>query len=213
MTSSESGPPSERTTIRRLPKRGSYDQDLAYAIVDEALVCHVGFVTDHGPAVIPMLHARDGDTLLLHGSPANRLLRGASGGIDICATITLIDGLVLARSVFHHSANYRCVVAYGRARQIADLAERRAARSTDARPPNDKELRGTTVLALPLDEVSVKHRPGGPLDEEEDYDLSVWAGVIPLNLVPGTPVPDSAMPPDHPPTPAYATNYTRPTSR
>lgn len=221
MTSPEPGPPSPRTTVRRLPERGSHDRDLAYAIVDEALVCHVGFVTDHGPAVIPMLHARDGDTLLLHGSPANRLLRAASHGIDICATITLIDGLVLARSVFHHSANYRCVVAYGRAHQIADLDQRRAAldriveaivpgRSADARPPNDKELRGTTVLALPLDELSVKHRPGGPSDEEEDYDLPIWAGVIPMTVTPGAPVPDPAMPGDHPPAPTYATNYTRP---
>jgi nitroimidazol reductase NimA-like FMN-containing flavoprotein (pyridoxamine 5'-phosphate oxidase superfamily) len=212
--------PSARTTVRRLSYRGSYERDLAYAILDEALVCHVGFVTDHGPAVLPMLHARDGDRLLVHGSPANRLLRAGRDGIDVCATVTLIDGLVLARSTFHHSVNYRSVVVYGRAQRIDDLAERRAAldvvverivpgRGADARPANDKELKGTTVLALPLDELSVKHRDGGPLDETEDYDLPVWAGVIPLTLVAGEPVPDPDLPTDAPPVPPYARDYRR----
>lgn len=207
--------------MRRMRKRGSYDRDVAYAIIDEALVCHVGIVTDDGPVVIPTLHARDGDELLLHGSAASRLLRTAAGGVDVCVTITLIDGLILARSVFHHSVNYRSVVVFGRARRIDDLAQRRAAldrfvetvvpgRTADARPPNDKELRSTIVLALPLDEMSVKVRTGGAADEPEDYDLPVWAGVIPLSLVPGAPEPDPAMPADHPPAPTYATDYTRP---
>lgn len=207
--------------MRRMRKRGSYDRDVAYAIIDEALVCHVGIVTDDGPVVIPTLHARDGDELLLHGSAASRLLRTAAGGVDVCVTITLIDGLILARSVFHHSVNYRSVVVFGRARRIDDLAQRRAAldrfvetvvpgRTADARPPNDKELRSTIVLALPLDEMSVKVRTGGAADEPEDYGLPVWAGVIPLSLVPGAPEPDPAMPADHPPAPTYATDYTRP---
>jgi uncharacterized protein len=215
-------PPSERTTVRRMRERGSYDRELAYAIIDEALVCHVGIATDEGPVVIPTLHARDGDELLLHGSAASRLLRTAAGGAEVCVTITLIDGLVLARSAFHHSVNYRSVVVFGHARPVGDLARRRAAldrfveaivpgRTDDARPPNDRELRSTLVLALPLDEVSVKVRAGGPVDEPEDEDLPVWAGVVPLTLVPGPPEPDPAMPADHPPTPAYALHYARAT--
>ncbi|MGH9213521.1 MAG: pyridoxamine 5'-phosphate oxidase family protein [Acidimicrobiales bacterium] len=218
-------PASERTTVRRRADRGSYDQGLAYAILDEGLVAHVGIAADQGPVVIPMLYARDGDRLLLHGSPASRLLRTAgSTGTNVCVTVTLIDGLVLARSVFHHSANYRSVVVFGQARRIDDLAERRAAlehlvetlvpgRGADARPPNDVELRGTTVLALPLDELSVKVREGGVLDEDEDYDLPVWAGVVPITTVADDPIPDPALPADAPPIPDYARAYARPSPR
>lgn len=206
--------------MRRRPERGSYDAEQAHAILDEGFVAHVGLAGEQGPVVIPMLYARDGDRLLLHGSPASRLLRSAASGVDVCVTVTLVDGLVLARSAFHHSANYRSVVVFGRATRVQDLDERRAAldvlvegvvpgRTTEARPPNDKELRGTLVLALPLDELSVKVRTGGPVDEPEDDDLDVWAGVLPLPVVAGPPVPDEAQPADRP-VPGYVTNYTRP---
>lgn len=207
--------------MRRRPDRGSYERDLAYAILDEGLVCHVGIATDDGPVVIPTLYARDGDRLLLHGSPASRLLRSARTA-EICVTVTLLDGLVLARSTFHHSANYRSVVVFGRPEVVDDLAERRAAldhlverlvpgRTADARPPNDKELRGTVVLALPLDELSAKVRTGAPSDEDDDYALDVWAGVVPLTLTPGTPLPDPVQPPTRP-TPSYVTTYSRPST-
>jgi nitroimidazol reductase NimA-like FMN-containing flavoprotein (pyridoxamine 5'-phosphate oxidase superfamily) len=216
-------PASDRSTVKRLSERGSYDRDLAYAILDEGFVCHVGIAGDAGPVVIPTLYARDGDRLLIHGSPASRLLRTAATGAEVCLTVTLVDGLVLARSVFHHSANYRSVVVFGRATRLDDLGDRRAAlnhiverivpgRTTDARPPSDKELRGTTVLALPLNELSVKVREGGVLDEPEDYELDVWAGVIPLVVTPGEPIPDPAMSDDAPGTPPYAAAYRRPRS-
>ena len=205
--------------MRRLPDRGSYDAELAHAILDEGLVAHVGLTGEHGPVVIPMLYARDGDRLLLHGSPASRLLRTAAGGVDVCVTVTLIDGLVLARSAFHHSMNYRSVVVFGQATRVQDLTERRAAldvlveglvpgRTTEARSPNDKELRGTLVLALPLDEMSVKVRTGGPVDEPEDYDLDVWAGVLPLPVVPGPPIADDVQPAGRP-VPGYIAAYSR----
>ena len=205
--------------MRRLPDRGSYETERAYAILDEGFVAHVGLTGEHGPVVIPMLYARDGDRLLLHGSPASRLLRTAASGVDVCVTVTLIDGLVLARSAFHHSANYRSVVVFGQATRVQDLDERRAAldvlveaivpgRTTEARSPNDKELRGTLVLALPLDELSVKARTGGPVDEPEDHDLDVWAGVLPLPVVPGPPLPDDAQPADRP-VPDYIAAYGR----
>lgn len=211
--------PTERTTVRRLPERGSHDQAAAYAILDEGLICHVGVATDAGPVVIPMLYARDGDRLLLHGSPASRLLRGAAKGEDICVTVTLVDALVLARSAFHHSMNYRSVVVFGRAEKITDPTEKLAAlehlvdtlvpgRLADARGPNDKELRGTTVLSLPLDELSVKVRTHGVADEPEDMDLPVWAGLVPLTQVAGEPVPDPALPADLP-VPDYASRYHR----
>lgn len=213
------GPPSDRTTVRRVPDRARYDRAAADAILDESLVCHVGLGTDAGPVVIPMLHARDGDRLLIHGSPASRLLRAARTA-DVCATATLIDGLVLARSAFHHSMNYRSVVVVGRAAAIEDLGARRRAldvlverlvpgRTADARPPNEKELRATAVLALRLDECSVKVRTGGPIDEPADMDLPVWAGVIPAAITFGAPAPDPALPGDVP-VPAYALRYARP---
>ncbi len=212
-------PPSARTTVRRLPERGSYDRAAAHAILDEALVAHVGVATDDGPVVIPMLFGRDGDRLLLHGSPASRLLRGGAKGTELCVTVTLIDGLVLARSAFHHSMNYRSVVVFGTAVPIADLAERRAAldvlvdhivpgRLADARPPSERELKGTLVLALPLDECSVKVRSGPPIDDDEDMDLPVWAGVVPLTTVAGAPVPAADLRVAAP-VPAYARTYRR----
>jgi uncharacterized protein len=211
--------PSARTTVRRLPERAVYDRSAVDAVLDEGFLAHVGLATDDGPVVIPMLYARDGSRVLVHGSPASRLLRGAARGLDMCLTVTLIDGLVLARSAFHHSVNYRSVVVMGRATRIDDLVERQAAldvlveaivpgRTADARPPTARELRGTTVLALPLDEASVKVRTGDPKDEDDDMDLPVWAGVIPLALVPGAPVPDGELRSDIS-VPAYAQTYRR----
>ena len=213
-------PPSARATVRRLPERGRYDRAQAHAILDEGLVAHVGVASDDGPVVIPMLYGRDGDRLLLHGSPASRLLRAGKGGTDMCVAVTLVDGLVLARSAFHHSMNYRSVVVFGRATPVADLAERRAAldrlvehivpgRTAEAREPNERELRGTLVLSLPLDECSVKVRTGGPVDEDEDMDLPVWAGVVPLATVAGAPVAAGDLRGD-PPMPASAARYARP---
>ena len=218
--SSPAPPPSARTTVRRLPERGSYDRATAHAILDEGLVAHVGLATDEGPVVIPMLYGRDGDRLLLHGSTASRLMRGGATGTPLCVTVTLLDGLVLARSAFHHAVNYRSVVVFGEATAIGDPAERRAAldrlvdhivpgRRADARPPSERELRRTLVLALPLDECSVKVRTGDPKDEDEDMDLPVWAGVVPLATVAGTPVAAADLRGDVPP-PAYATRYARP---
>jgi uncharacterized protein len=203
-----------------MPERGSYDRALAHAILDEGVVAHVGLTTDDGPVVIPMLYARDGDRLLLHGSAASRLLRGGAGGTELCVTVTLVDGLVLARSAFHHSMNYRSVVVFGVATAITDPGEKRDAldryvehvvpgRGPDVRPPTDKELRATLVLALPLDESSVKVRAGGPLDDDEDMDLPVWAGVIPLATVAGTPVTAADLRADVAP-PRYVTDYARP---
>jgi nitroimidazol reductase NimA-like FMN-containing flavoprotein (pyridoxamine 5'-phosphate oxidase superfamily) len=213
-------PPSDRTTLRRVPERGTHDRAVADAILDEGLVAHVGLATDRGPVVIPTLYARDGDRLLLHGSPASRLLRGGAKGADLCVTVTLVDGLVLARSAFHHSMNYRSVVVFGRAVPIEDLDERRAAldvlvehfvpgRTGDARVPSETEVRGTLVLALPLDELSVKVRTGDPIDEDEDMDLPHWAGVIPLATVAGQPVAADDLRNDAAP-PRYATSYRRP---
>ena len=219
---SPSPAPTARTTVRRQPDRGRYDRDQVHAILDEGLVAHVGLVSGDGPVVIPMLYGRDGDRLLLHGSTASRLMRGGAKGLDMCVTVTLVDGLVLARSAFHHSMNYRSVVVFGQATPVTDLAERRAAldllvdhivpgRGADVRPPSDKELRSTLVLALPLDECSVKLRTGPPIDDEEDLDRFTWAGVVPLTTVPGAPVPDPDLRND-PPVPAYASGYRRPGS-
>jgi nitroimidazol reductase NimA-like FMN-containing flavoprotein (pyridoxamine 5'-phosphate oxidase superfamily) len=212
--------PTPRSTVRRLAERGSYERATADAILDEGLVCHVGLVTDDGPVVIPTLYARDGDRILLHGSAASRLLRGAAKGADVCLTVTLVDALVLARSAFHHSMNYRSVVVFGRAERIDDPEAKRAAlerlvetlvpgRTADARGPSEKEMKGTLVLELPLDEFSVKVRDVGVKDEPEDMELPVWAGLVPLTLTAGEPVPDPDQPADLP-TPAYAREYRRP---
>ena len=195
--------------MRRLPKRGVYDRAAIEAILDEGIVCHLGFVSDGHPVVIPTLYARAGDVLYVHGSAASRALRRLAGGFDACLTVTLLDGLVLARSAFHHSANYRSVVVFGRARPVDAQDEKLAAleaisehvvpgRWADVRGPTARELKATTVLALPLDEASAKVRTGPPLDEDDDYELAVWAGVIPFRFVTGEPEPDPRLRPDIP---------------
>ena len=196
--------PTERTQVKRLPKRGKYDAATVHKILDEAFVCHVGFVVDGQPFVIPTNFGRVGDTVYLHGSAASRMLRTLSGGILVCVTVTLVDGLVLARSAFHHSVNYRSVVILGTAKLVEDPAEKMEAlrlftehimkgRWDEIRWPNEQELKGTTVLALPLEEVSAKVRVGGPIDDEEDYSLPVWAGVLPLSQTKGEPVADEKL--------------------
>jgi nitroimidazol reductase NimA-like FMN-containing flavoprotein (pyridoxamine 5'-phosphate oxidase superfamily) len=193
----------DRTTLKRLPDRGSYDRETANAILDEALICHLGFVTDGQPFVIPTIHARSGNTLYVHGSAASRMLREGKRA-PLCATVTLLDGLVMARSAFHHSMNYRSVVVLGQAREVTDAEEKLAAlraivehvaagRWDEVRWPTEAELKGTTVLALPIDEASVKVRTGPPKDDEEDYALPAWAGVIPLRIVAGDPVADPRL--------------------
>ena len=191
--------------MRRVPDRARYDRETVDAILDEAYLCHLGLVDPEGrPFVIPTIHARVDDVLYLHGSPASRALRAASGPVECCVAVTLLDGLVLARSAFHHSMNYRSVVVYGAATRVEDGAEKVAAleslvehvvagRSAGTRAPNEKELKGTLVLRLPLDETSAKVRAGGPLDDPEDMELPVWAGHVPLRIVPGEPVADDGI--------------------
>lgn len=195
----------ETSRVHRLPHRADYDRSLAYAVLDEGLVCHVGFTgADGRPVVIPTTYARVGDRLLLHGSPASRMLRGLKAGIDVCVTVTLLDGLVLARSAFHHSMNYRSVVLFGRATVVDDPAAKIAAldafvdhiipeRRPSLRPMTEKEVKGTLVLELPIDEGSAKVRTGAPVDDDEDLDHPVWAGVLPLRVVAGEPEPDPLM--------------------
>ena len=198
----------DRTKVRRLPDRGTNDRTTAYEVIDEAYIAHVGFVVDGDPRVLPMTYGRDGDVLYLHGAVGNAMLR-ASAGTEVCVTITLLDGLVLARSAFHHSMNYRSVVLLGDARKVEDDEEKRRAfdvivehvldgRSQAARPASDSELRKTLVLALSIDEGSAKVRTGGPIDDQEDMDLVVWAGVVPLRLIPGQPEQDPAQTADLP---------------
>src|SRR6266478_3986160 len=211
--------PTARTQVQRLPKRGAYDHETVLKILDEAFVCHVGFVADGQPFVIPTNYGRVGETLYLHGSAASRMLRTLSEGIPVCVTATLIDGLVLARSAFHHSVNYRSVVILGTARLVEDPKEKMEAlrlftehimkgRWDQIRQPNEQELKGTTVLALPIEEVSAKVRTGGPIDDEADYALPVWAGVLPLETVAKEPLPDAQRKKDEP-VPAYLKNYSR----
>jgi uncharacterized protein len=191
-----------RTRIKRHPERGHYDRSVVNSILDEALVSHVGFVSDGHPYVIPMLHARSGETLYLHGSTGSRAMRALREGLDVCVTTTLLDGLVLARSVYHHSMNYRAVVVLGKAREVTEAAEKLSAmkclvdhvlpgRWGDAREPNDGELKATTIAALRIDEASAKIRSGPPADAEDDLELPVWAGVVPLSLRPSEPIPDN----------------------
>jgi hypothetical protein len=199
--------PTERTQVHRLPKRGVYERETVYRILDEGLICHVGFVAEGKPVVIPTGYGRNDDTLYVHGSPASRMFRALGKGADVCITVTLVDGLVLARAAFHHSMNYRSVVIFGRATVIEDAAAKREAlhvftehvargRWQEVRQPSEKELQATIVLSIPLDEVSAKVRTGPPLDDEEDYTLPIWAGVLPLDLTPGTPLPDDRLPPE-----------------
>ena len=211
--------PTERTRVVREPQRGVYDRETIYRILDEGLVCHVGFFTDGQPFVIPTLYARIGDAVYFHGSAASRMLRGVNEGANICLTVTLTDGIVLARSVFNHSMNYRSVVALGKATLVDAPQEKLEAlraftekilpgRWADARQPNEKELKSTSILRLPLTEASAKVRVGPPEDDAPDYALPVWAGVIPLRVAAGAPIRDEKCDLGIP-LPAYAANYKR----
>jgi uncharacterized protein len=202
--------PTDRTQVRRLPKRGVYDKATVESILDEGFICHAGFAVDGQPYVIPTGYARVGDRIYIHGSAASRMLRALDRGIDVCITVTLVDGFVLARSAFHHSMNYRSVVVLGKARLVSDPEEKMEAlrhftnhilpgRWEEVRQPTAHELKATTVLALPLDEVSAKVRIGSPIDDEEDYSLPVWAGVVPLRGKVGEPIPDERCLPGLPP--------------
>ena len=212
--------PTERTRVRRLPERGRYDRETIHAILDEALICHLGYVMEGKPRVIPTIHARVGDTLYLHGSSASSTLRTLKQGIDVCAVVTIVDGLVLARSSFHSSMNYRSAVIYGRAREVTDrdeilLAARAVTdhvapgRSDEVREPTDDEIRQTTFLALPIEEASAKVRTGPPKDDEDDYSLPLWAGVVPPSMAAGTPIDDPRLQPGISP-PSELTEYRRP---
>ena len=208
--------PTERTALRRKRERGNHDRDVVNGILDEALVAHVGFVTPEGPLVIPMTYVRIDEELYLHGAAGNALLRRLATGVDVCVTVTLLDGLVFARSAFHHSMNYRSVVLLGRAVRVTDLAEMRAAsarlldhlapgRSRDARPPTDDELRATLLVRLSIMEGSAKVRSGGPIEEPADLDLPVWAGELPLRLSANSELADHHGLPQ--PTPKYITEH------
>jgi hypothetical protein len=211
--------PTERTKVRRLPDRGKYDSESVYGILDEAFICHVGFVVESQPYVIPTGFARVNDTLYIHGSAASRMLRTLADGVQVCVTVTLIDGIVMARSGFHSSMNYRSVVILGRATQVEGRDEKLAAmaafseqvmpgRWKDLRETTDAELKGTLVLSLPLKEVSAKVRTGPPKDDEADYALPLWAGIVPLKLTAGNPINDPRLPTGIEP-PGYARNYKR----
>jgi uncharacterized protein len=211
--------PTDRTRLKRLPNRGSYERDLVNQILDEGLVCHVGFVANGSPVVIPTGYGRSGDTLYIHGSAASRMLRALAGGMSVCVTVTLLDGLVLARSAFHHSMNYRSVVVFGTASVVGDASEKIEAlraitehivpgRWAQVREPDEDELRKTLVLKLPLAEASAKVRTGPPIDDEPDYSLPVWAGEIPLRLTADAPVADPRLAPESEP-PSNARRYSR----
>ena len=215
-------PITDRTKLKRLPKRGHFDCETVYGILDEGFICHIGFVVDGHPVVIPTGYARVDDKLYIHGSQASRMLRTLANGIDACVTVTLLDGLVLARSAFHHSMNYRSVVVFGKATLVEDPEEKMSAlfalseqiirgRWNDVREPTELEMKATTVLSLTLEEASAKIRTGPPLDDEEDYSLPMWAGVVPLKLTAGPPINDPRLP-EGVPVPEYASNYRRPTS-
>jgi len=197
-------PTTAQVAVRRHPERGAYDAATIHAILDEGFLCHVGFVDDEQPVVIPTLYARAGDILYLHGSPLSRMLRHVADGLPLCVTVTLVDGLVLARSAFHHSINYRSVVILGRGRTVTDHGEKEGAlralvehvvpgRSNDARGPDAQELKATTVVAVPFAEASAKARTGPPKDAPDDYELGVWAGEIPLRLQALEPIPDARL--------------------
>ncbi len=194
-----------RTTLKRRPNRGSFDRALIHSILDEALVCHIGFEVDGQPYVVPTTYARIDDRLYIHGSVASRMLRNLAGGVRMCFTVTLLDGLVLARSAFHHSMNYRSVMVFGLAREVADPAERMRAfeavvnhimpnRFAGTRAPDEQEIKATSVIALDITEASAKVRSGPVSDAEEDYTLPHWAGVLPMKLVPQAPIPDERLP-------------------
>ena len=215
---SSPGPsPARRVRLRRKADRGRYDASTIRGILDEGFICHVAFSSAEGPVVVPTAYARVGDVLCLHGALGNAMLRALCSGVPACVTVTLVDGLVLARSAFHHSINYRSVVVFGTASEVTDMEDKRTAlvaivehlvagRSADARPPTDEELRATRVVRMPIGEASAKVRSGGPVDDPEDLDLPVWAGQIPLRLAADQPIADV---PATLPTPRYATSYTR----
>lgn len=219
MLAAMSEAPSPRTQVRRLAERGSYERELIESILDEALICHVGFVYEGKPVVIPTIHARVGETLYLHGSPASRMLRSMRIGDEICVTATLLDGLVVARAAFHNSMNYRSVVVFGTPRIVDEPIEKQDAleaitehvipgRWADSRTMSEKELTGTLVVALPMTEASAKVREGGPGDDDEDYRLPIWAGVVPLALTSRDPITDPLSQADVD-APAYVTGYRR----
>jgi nitroimidazol reductase NimA-like FMN-containing flavoprotein (pyridoxamine 5'-phosphate oxidase superfamily) len=205
--------------VVRESHRGVYDRAAAYEILDEGFICHVGFVTDGQPFVIPTAYGRAGDNLYIHGSAASRMLRHLDRGLAVCVTVTLLDGLVLARSIFNHSMNYRSVVMLGTAVAVQDAEEKLEAlkslsehilpgRWAESRPPNERELKQTLVMRLPIDEFSAKVRQGPPIDDEDDYSFPAWAGVIPLEMAAGAPINDPRLGPNTP-VPAYARGYSR----
>ncbi len=211
-------PPSERIALRRLPARGVYERASIHAILDEALYCHVGFVDAGQPVVIPTIHARLGDRLVLHGSRQSRMLQRLAQGSPACITVTLLDGLVLARSTFHHSMNYRSVVIFAVGCEITNPGEKNRAltalvehvipgRSAEARPPNERELAATSVVSFPLDESSAKVRTGPPSDDPADLSLPIWAGILPLSLAAGAPESDPRL--AGIPVPDYVTHFRR----
>ncbi len=194
----------ERTKVKRLPARGAYDRETIYSILDAGFICHVGFVVEGQPYVIPTGYARVGDELYIHGSSASRMLRNLAAGVEVCVTVTHVDGLVLARSAFHHSINYRSVVVLGRAELVTDADEKYAAleaftehiipgRWPEIRWPNELEMKATSVLRLPIEEASAKIRTGDPKDDEEDYEMNVWAGIVPLETFAGEPIADAKL--------------------
>ena len=211
--------PTPRTTVRRLPDRARYDRDTLESILDEGLVCHVGFVDGGQPFVVPSAYARRGDRIVIHGSAASRMIRALAAGAPACVTVTLLDGLVLARSSFHHSMNYRSVVVLGTATEVTDPEEKGRAldaivehvapgRLSSVRPPSEGEMRATRVVELPLDEASAKVRTGPPKDDEADYALGIWAGELPLRLDPLAPVADPRLAPGLSP-PPHVTGWRR----
>jgi uncharacterized protein len=216
---SETYMPTARTRVVREADRGVYDRNAVYRILDEGFICHVGFVIDGQPFVIPTSYGRSGDNLYIHGSAASRMLRNLDKGVPVCVTVTLLDGLVLARSIFNHSMNYRSVVVLGTATVVQDPAEKLEAlhllsehilpgRWAESRQPNERELKATFALRVPITEFSAKVRQGPPIDDEEDYDFKTWAGVIPLETVARSPIADGRCNPAIP-VPVYASSYSR----
>jgi len=212
--------PTKRTQVMRLPKRGDYSQETIYSILDAGFLCHVGFVVDGQPFVIPTGYGRSGSTLYVHGSAASRMLRTLAEGVDVCVTVTLLDGLVLARAAFHHSMNYRSVVLLGTATLVESAEEKTEAlrviseqivpgRWNDVRWPTEQELKATKVLALPISEASAKVRTGPPLDDEEDYALPIWAGVLPLSVRAEQPLPDPRLAAEVTAVPEYLLHYAK----
>ncbi|HVW68054.1 MAG TPA: pyridoxamine 5'-phosphate oxidase family protein [Steroidobacteraceae bacterium] len=201
--------PTPRTKVRRLSKRAAYDRETVHAILDEGFLCHVGFAQEGQPYVIPTLYARSDETLYVHGALASRMLKNLGEGVDLCVTVTLVDGFVLARSAFHHSMNYRSVVILGRGRLVSDVTQKLEALRTitdhivpgrwdEVRGPNELEMKQTVVIAVPIDEVSAKIRVGPPVDDDEDYTLPVWAGVVPIHTQLGSPIADGRVLPEAP---------------